>query len=216
VSARTGPEHEKAVAARAAAGLVDDGMTVALGSGTTVALVAAALGAAGSRARYGAASPATALAATTAGLTLVDDASTPRYDLAIDGADEVAPDGWAIKGGGGAHTRERILIAAAERFVCVVGAAKLVDRLSWPVPLELQPFALASTLARLPGAVLRDAPPTADGGVLADLPVALDDPAAVAARLDATPGVVDHGLFSPEVVRELLVARGDEVQLRRR
>ncbi|CAB4961808.1 unannotated protein [freshwater metagenome] len=84
------------------------------------------------------------------------------------------------------------------------------------MPLELQPFALASTLERLPGAALRDAPPTADGGVLADLPVALDDPAAVAARLDATPGVVDHGLFAPDVVRELLVAHGDRVEHRRR
>jgi ribose 5-phosphate isomerase A len=209
-------EHEKTVVARAAAALVDDAMTVALGSGSTVALVAAALGSRGSRARFGAASPATAAAATTAGLALVDDASTGRYDLAIDGADQVAPDGWAIKGGGGAHTRERILIAAADRFVCVVGSGKLVDRLTWDVPLELQPFALATTLARLPGVVLRDAPPTADGGVLADLPADLSDPAALAARLDATPGVVDHGLFAPEVVRELLIARGDEVEHRRR
>lgn len=203
---------EKLVAARAAAALVHDDMTVALGSGSTVALVAAALGAAGSRARFAVASPATALAATTAGLSLVDDASTARYDLALDGADEVAPDGWAIKGGGGAHTRERILIAAAERFVCVVGSGKLVDRLTRPVPLELHAFALAATLERLPGAVLREAPPTADGGVLADLDAALGDPAALAARLDATPGVVDHGLFGPDLVRELLVARGDEVE----
>lgn len=207
-------QHEKAVVARAAAALVDDGMTVALGSGSTVALVAAALGAGGSRARFAAASPATALAATTAGLSLVDDATTARYDLALDGADEVAPDGWAIKGGGGAHTRERILITAADRFVCVVGAAKLVDRLSWPVPLELHAFGLAGTLDRLPGATVRDAPPTADGGVLADLPADLADPAALAARLDATAGVVDHGLFSPALVRELLIARGDEVEHR--
>jgi ribose 5-phosphate isomerase A len=211
-----GPPHdarEKAAAADAAAGLVDDGMLVALGSGSTVALIAAALGARGSRARFAAASPATATAATTAGLTLVDAASTGRYDLALDGADEVAADGWAIKGGGGAHTRERILIAASERFVCVVGSSKLVDRLSWPVPLELQPFGLAATLERLPRATLRDAPPTADGGVLADLDADLTDPGALAARLDATPGVVDHGLFAPDVVRELLVAHGDEVEL---
>jgi ribose 5-phosphate isomerase A len=207
-------QHEKTVVARAAAALVEDGMTVALGSGSTVALLAAALGERGSRARFAAASPATAAAATSAGLSLVDDASTARYDLALDGADEVAPDGWAIKGGGGAHTRERILIASADRFVCIVGAAKLVDRLSWPVPLELQPFGLAGTLARLPGATLRDAPPTADGGVLADLDAALGDPEALAARLDATPGGVDHGLFAPSVVRELLIARGDDVEHR--
>ncbi|MDO9409822.1 ribose 5-phosphate isomerase A [Patulibacter sp.] len=208
--------REKEAVARSAAGLVTDDQLVALGSGSTVALVAAALGERGSRARFAAASPATALAATSAGLTLVDDTTTARYDLAIDGADEVAADGWAVKGGGGAHTRERILISAADRFVCVVGASKLVDRLTWPVPLELQPFALASTVERLPGVVLRDAPPTADGGVLADLAVPLDDPAAVAARLDATPGIVDHGLFAPDVVRELLIAHGDHVEHRRR
>lgn len=221
--------HEKLVAARAAATLVPDDAVVALGSGSTVALIARALGERGSRARFAAASPATAAAATTAGLRLVDDTTIARFDLALDGADEVAPDGWAIKGGGGAHTRERILLAAAERFVCVVDGSKLVDRLTRAIPLELQPFALASTLARLPGAVVRDAPPTADGGVLADLdasPAAhgvratlgasLEDPAALAARLDATPGVVDHGLFGPTLVRELLVARGDEVEHRRR
>jgi ribose 5-phosphate isomerase A len=206
------PEHEKVVVARAAAAMVADGMTVALGSGSTVTRVAEALGERGSRARFGCASPATAAAATTAGLSLVDDATTERYDLAIDGADEVAPDRWAIKGGGGAHTRERILIAAADRFLCVVGADKLVDRLGRSVPLELQPFALAATLRHLPDVVLREAPPTADGGVLADLPADLADPEALAARLDATPGVVDHGLFSPALVRELLVAHGERVE----
>ncbi|MEV4422974.1 ribose 5-phosphate isomerase A [Patulibacter sp. NPDC049589] len=212
----TAGDQEKLAVARAAATLVHDDMVVALGSGSTVALVARALGADRSRARFAVASLATATVATTVGLSLVDDASTDRYDLAIDGADEVDPDGWAIKGGGGAHTRERILIAAADRFVCAVDSSKLVDRLTRAVPLELQPFALASTLSRLPGAVLRDAPPTADGGVLADIEEDLSDPAAVAARLDATPGVVDHGLFSPQLVRELLIARGDDLEHRRR
>ncbi|WP_210491796.1 ribose 5-phosphate isomerase A [Patulibacter sp. SYSU D01012] len=209
-------EHEKVVVARAAAALVEDGTLVALGSGSTVARVAAALGERGSRARFAVASPATEAAAQGAGLTVVDAADHDRYALAIDGADEVAPDGWAIKGGGGAHTRERILIAAADRFLCVVGASKLVPRLTRAVPLELQPFGLAATLAHLPGAVLRDAPPTADGGVLADLPADLTDPRALAARLDATPGVVDHGLFAPELVRELLIADGDAVEHRHR
>jgi ribose 5-phosphate isomerase A len=205
-------EHEKVVVAHAAARMVADGMVVALGSGSTVARVAEALGERGSRARFACASPATALVASTAGLSLADEATTARYDLAIDGADEVDPSRWAIKGGGGAHTRERILIAAADRWLCVVGEAKLVPRLTRAIPLELQAFGLAATLRLLPGVVLREAPPTADGGVLADLPVDLADPAAVAARLDATPGIVDHGLFSPALVRELLVARGDAVE----
>lgn len=209
-------EGEKAVAAAAAAALVDDAMTVALGSGTTVARIAAALGERGSRASFAVASPATERVALAAGLRLVDPARTAGYDLALDGADQVDPRGWAIKGGGGAHTRERILIAAAERFVCVVGSGKLVDRLTRAVPLELQPFGLAATLRRLPGARLRDAPATVDGGRLADLDVALDDPRALAVRLDATAGVVDHGLFAPELLDELLIASGTEVERRAR
>jgi ribose 5-phosphate isomerase A len=210
-------ELEKVVVARAAAALVEDGMLVGLGSGSTVARVAAALGERSARARFAVASPATEAAARAAGLDVVDASEHDRYDLTIDGADEVAPDWWLVKGGGGAHTRERILAAAGDRFAVVVGSSKMVPRLTWPVPLELLAFGLASTLARLgDGVRLRDTPPTADGGVIADLHVALDDPRAVAAQLDATPGVVDHGLFAPELVTEVLVARGDEVEHLRR
>jgi ribose 5-phosphate isomerase A len=210
-------EREKVVVAHAAAALVEDGMLVGLGSGSTVARVAAALGERGAQARFAVASPATEAAARAAGLEVVDAARQARYDLVIDGADEVDPDWWLVKGGGGAQTRERILAAAGDRFAVVVGSSKMVSRLSWPVPLELLAFGLAGTLARLgEGVRLRDAPPTADGGILADLHVALDDPRALAARLDATPGVVDHGLFAPELVTEVLVARGDEVEHLRR
>ena len=129
-------------------------------------------------------------------------------DLAIDGADEVAPDRWLVKGGGGAHTREKIVAAAAERFVVIVDESKMVDALSWPVPVELLPFGLAATLERLDTATLREgAPPSPDGGVIADVRTDLADPAQVAARLSATPGVVEHGLFAPELVADVLVGR---------
>jgi ribose 5-phosphate isomerase A len=137
-----------------------------------------------------------------------------RLDLAIDGADQVDPAGWLVKGGGGAHTRERIVAAAADRFVVIVSSDKPVERLHAPVPLELLAFGLGATLRELPDAVLRDAPRTPDGGVLADYHGDVGDPAALAARLNAAPGVVAHGLFPPSLVSTVLVARGDEVEMR--
>jgi ribose 5-phosphate isomerase A len=208
-------EREKVVVAAAAAELVEDGMVVALGSGSTVAKVAAALGERAPRARFAVASPATEEAARAAGLELVDIDRTDRYDLAIDGADEVDPAWWLIKGGGGAQTRERIVAAAADRFAVVVGQAKMVPKLTWPVPLELMAYGMAATLrhlGELGDVSLRDWPLTADGGVIADLRTSLDDPRALAARLDALPGVVDHGLFPPELVTEVLVASDEQVE----
>jgi ribose 5-phosphate isomerase A len=75
-------------------------------------------------------------------------------------------------------------------------------------------FGLAATLYALPGAVLRDAPPTPDAGVLADYHAAFDDPADLAAVLDAVPGVVSHGLFPPSMVTTVLIGRGNEVEER--
>jgi ribose 5-phosphate isomerase A len=135
--------------------------------------------------------------------------------MAIDGADQVDPAGWLIKGGGGAQTRERIVAAAADRFVVIVSSEKPVDRLHAPVPLELLAFGLAATLRSLPAALLRNAPVTPDGGVLADYNGEVGDPAALAAVLDAVPGLVSHGLFPPSMVSSVLIARGEEVEMRR-
>jgi ribose 5-phosphate isomerase A len=207
-------EREKKLAAKAAAMLVEDGMTLGLGTGSTAAYFFRALAARNLDLRCVATSPATELAARELGLNVEPfeqaDALT-RLDLAIDGADQVAPDGWIVKGNGGAHTREKIVAAAAKRFVVIASSDKLVERIAAPVPLELLAFGLAATLARLGQARLRDAPRTPDGGVLADWLGSLDDPAALAARLDGTPGVVDHGLFPPELVDEVIVGRGNGV-----
>ncbi len=125
----------------------------------------------------------------------------------------MTPDGWLIKGGGGAHLREKIVAAAAERFVVIGDSSKPVEALRGPVPLELFGFGAASTLERLgPEVELRDAPRSPDGGVIADYRGAgLDDPAALAARLEADPGVAAHGLFPPEMVTEVFVGRGESV-----
>jgi ribose 5-phosphate isomerase A len=132
--------------------------------------------------------------------------------VAIDGADQVTPSGWLVKGRGAAHTREKAVAAAAERFIVIVSSDKLVERLTPPVPLELLEFGLAATLEQLRTARLRDVSISPDGGAIADYTGAFDDPAQLAAQLSATVGVVEHGLFPPDLVSDVLVARGDDVE----
>jgi ribose 5-phosphate isomerase A len=204
---------EKRAVGRAAAALVEDGMRVGLGTGTTVAELIPPLAERRLAITCVATSPATEDSARAHGLDVVQFHDLDRLDLTIDGADQVDPAGWLVKGGGGAHTRERIVAAAADRFVVIVSSDKPVPRLHAPVPLELFAFGLASTLRRLGLAVLRDAPLTPDAGVLADYERGeIDDPARLAAQLSATPGVVSHGLFPPDLVGTVLVARGETVE----
>src|SRR5262249_39696847 len=128
------------------------------------------------------------------------------------GADQIAPDRWLVKGGGGAHTREKIVAAATRRFVVVASSDKLVASLAPPVPLELLVFGAAATLAAGAPAELRDVAPSPDGGLIADYLGAIGDPATLARRLSETPGVVEHGLFAPELVSDVLVAHGTRVE----
>jgi ribose 5-phosphate isomerase A len=207
-------ETEKRLAAEAAAELVQSGMTVGLGTGSTVAFLLPALARRGlSGIRCVATSVATEEQARGLGIPVEEFSALERLDIAIDGTDEVTPDGWLIKGGGAAHLREKIVAAAAERFVVIGDSGKPVDALQGPVPLELFAFGAASTQARLgPEVELRDVPPSPDGGVIADYRGTIEDPAALAARLDADPGVAAHGLFPPEMVSEVLVGRGEIVE----
>jgi ribose 5-phosphate isomerase A len=208
-------EREKQLAAGAAAALVENGMTVGLGTGSTASHFLTALAARNLDLRCVATSPATERAALALGLRVEsfdDTDALPRLDLAVDGADQVVLGGWIVKGGGGAHTREKIVGAAAARFVVIASSDKIVERLDPPVALELLEFGLAATLERLEHARLRDAPATPDGGVLADWFGPVDDPHGLAARLDATPGVVDHGLFAPELISEVIIGREDRVE----
>ena len=204
---------EKRVAATTAAALVENGMVVGLGTGSTVAELVPVLAERRLDITCAATSPATEAQAVALGLVVRPFTDIDRLDIAIDGADQVDPAGWLVKGGGGAHTRERIVAAAADRFIVIVSSDKPVARIHAPVPLELLAFGLAATLHELPDAMLRDAALTPDGGVLADYQGAVDDPADLAARLDAAPGVVAHGLFPPSLVSTVLIARGDEVEM---
>jgi ribose 5-phosphate isomerase A len=200
-------DAEKAAAAREAAALVDDGMAVGLGTGSTVAHLLPALAERRLRLRCVATSPGTERAARQLGLSVEAFTALERLDIAIDGADQVDPRRWLVKGRGGAHTREKVVAAAAERFVVIVSPDKLVETIGPPIPLELSAFGVAATLRRLGAAELRDAPPTPDGGVLADWTAPVEDPAATARVLEATPGVVEHGLFPPGLVSDVIVGR---------
>ncbi len=205
-------ESEKRAAAQAAAELVLDGSRVGLGTGSTVGYLLPALARRGLELTCVATSVATELAGRELGLNVVSFDQLDRLDIAIDGADQIDGSGWVVKGGGGAHTREKIVAAAADRFVVISSSDKMVDALSPPLPLELLTYGLAATLRALAPCELRDVPPSPDAGAIADYLGSIDDPELLAAWLAATPGVVDHGLFPPSLISEVLVARGSDVE----
>jgi ribose 5-phosphate isomerase A len=190
-----------------AAALIEPGMCVGLGTGRTVAWLLRAMAERGlTDLRCVATSPETEQAAAALGIPVEPFDQLDRLDITIDGADQVAKDRWTIKGGHGAHLREKIVAAAADRFVVIVSAEKLVETLHPPVPLELRPFGLHATLRAVGEARLRpDAPLTPDGGVLADYLGSITDPAGLATRFDQIPGVAGHGLFAPSMVHDVIV-----------
>ena len=201
-----GVEEEKRSAAEAAAQLVEDGMTVGLGTGSTVAYLLPALAARRLDIRCVATSARTETDGAALGLRIEPFSSLDRLDVAIDGSDQVDEAGWLVKGGGGAHVREKIVAAASERFVVIVSSDKLVRHVAPPVPLELLPFGLPATLRELSGVQIRpDTPPSPDGGVIADWMDPFGDPVELCIYLDAIPGVVGHGLFPPTMVSGVIV-----------
>ena len=199
-------EEEKRAAAELAAGFVEDGMTVGLGTGSTVAYLLPALAERGLVGlRCVATSPQTQARAREVGLPVEAFDSLDCLDIAIDGADQIDPAGWVVKGGGGAHTREKIVAAAADRFVVIASSDKEVERIHPPIPLELLSYGVLATLRALGQARLRDVPSSPDGCVIADYLGPVDDPSELAARLSGTPGLVEHGLFPPSLVTEVIV-----------
>jgi ribose 5-phosphate isomerase A len=200
-------ETEKRVAAEAAAELVEDGTMVGLGTGSTVAFLLPALAARNLSIQCVATSPATEQHARELGIDVGPFEGVDRLGIAIDGTDQVTPDGWLIKGGGGAHFREKIVAAAADRFIVIGDSSKPVDELAPPVPLELSKFGLAATMREIGEVDLRDAPESPDGNLIADYRGAVGDPAELGAWFASIPGVVEHGLFPPKLVSEVLIGR---------
>jgi ribose 5-phosphate isomerase A len=217
-------EAEKRLAALRAVELVEDGMWVGLGTGSTAAHAVRALGErvqAGLRIHGVPTSLATERLARSAGIPIGSFEQRSRLDLAIDGADEVDPELRMIKGGGGALMREKVVAAAAERLVIVTDASKYVPALGrFPLPLEVLPFAwpvvarriealgVVPVLRRREGAAVL----TDQGNLLLDCAFgAIGDPEALAAELDGIPGLLEHGLFLGLADR-VIVARGETIE----
>jgi len=200
---------KRAAAVAAVTAEVRDGMRLGLGTGTTAFYVleelARRIREEGLRLRGVPTSLETERLARERGIPLIEPGEP--LDVAIDGADEIGPRRALTKGGGGAMTREKCVALSARRFVVVADHSKLVRRLSWPVPLEVLPFAQALVLRtlphRFPGAQptlrLRDGVPfiTDNGNHIVDLtfPGERPHPTNLAHALKQITGVVEHGLF---------------------
>ena len=201
----------KEAAGRAAAELVRDGMTVGLGTGSTVHFALERLGERLRDERLALRGVPTSLdterKARALGIPLVALDEVDVIDLGIDGADEIDARFDMIKGGGGALVREKVVAALARREVIVVDRSKVVERLGvrYPLPVEVVPFARTAVARRIaalgatPTLRLRDAGPlvTDNGNQILDcrFPGGIADARALEQTLDAIPGVVDTGLF---------------------
>lgn len=201
-------QRAKEAAGRAAARLLRDGMRVGLGTGSTahcfIVATAEAMHA-GLRIQAVPTSERSGRLAAELGIQLVE-LDRRGLDLAVDGADQIDPQLRLIKGGGGAHVREKVVATAARRYVVVADPSKLVTQLRGPVPVEILHFGSDETLSALEEAcgvpfTLRlggdGTPEVSDSGnLLGDGHFgALDDPDGLALKLDAVPGLVGHGLF---------------------
>jgi ribose 5-phosphate isomerase A len=205
-------EDQKRAAAEVAAAEVAAGSTVGLGTGSTVRHFLVALARRRLPLTCVATSPATEETARALGLSVQPFDLIDHLDVAVDGADQVAPDLWLVKGGGGAHTREKIAALAAERFVVIVSADKMVPKLHPPVPLEIMAYGSGATVravSRLGQVRRREGGSTPDGNLLFDLLAEIGDPAVLATEIDAVPGVVGHGLFGASMVSEVIVGTAE-------
>ena len=215
----------RSAAARAAAELVEPGMTIGLGSGRAVWKVVELLGQQDAGLRAATASNRTSELARGVGIEIIELDGTVELDLALDGADEVGPELGLIKGGGGALLREKIVICAARRFVVVAETPKKVSRLGehYRLPVEVTRFAWRDTRRRL-GALLPDARRretddgepylTDEGHYILDCVLSEGaDPAHLDLTLKQVAGVVEHGLFLGMAERGLLGRPDGEVEV---
>jgi ribose 5-phosphate isomerase A len=204
-------DDQKRAAGEAAAQLVESGMVVGLGTGSTAAWFVRALAARGLNLTCVATSQATADLASGLGLAIAELGETRAIDLTVDGADEIGPGLSLIKGGGAALLREKLVWEASGRCVVIADAAKQVKTLGkFPLPIEVVAFGHKTTalricdvlsefeIAMMPRLRVTDgAPVRTDGGnLIYDAACgAIAEPAALAAALKSVTGVVDHGLF---------------------
>ena len=219
-------DEAKALVARRAAKLVEDGMAVGLGTGSTATLFIRALGEQvrrGLRIRCVASSDASHELGLSLGIDVTTLDELPELDVYIDGADEVGPRLALIKGGGGALLREKIVASAAEKFIVVVDSTKVVEKLGkFPLPVEVVKMALPLVEPKLAALGLHPKQrraASADGPYLTDegnyiLDCAcgvIENPEKTAAEIRAIVGVVEHGLFL-RMAKLALVARDGGVE----
>lgn len=211
-------DEAKERAGRHAASYVRDGMKVGLGTGSTVHWTIVDLGERALDITCTATSNQTQELGTSLGLRMVSPDEIGTLDIAIDGADEVDPQFNLTKGGGGAHTREKLVAQMSPRFIVVVDESKLVAHLGpFGTPLEVLRFAPGVVAARVEalGATsltTRDAP-SDNGNLLVDAHFGtIGDPAALARSLSEIPGIVEHGIFLAPMVERVVVAGADGVR----
>lgn len=200
-------DHAKQAAGAAAAELVESGMRLGLGTGSTVAYFLDALAARGLDVQGVPTSEATAAHCRELGISLLDPAQVDRLDLCVDGADELDRDLNLTKGGGGALLREKVVASLAERMVVIATPDKVVDRLgdSFPLPVEVVPFAIGPVRRRLEALGFDvserraggELSLTDNGNAIVDCRMrgGIEDPAGLEATLAMTPGVAESGLF---------------------
>jgi len=212
-------KEKKRLAAEAALAYVEDGMVLGIGTGSTVNQFIDALkqrkiqlqGAVSS-------SKATSELLRLSGIPELELNSTGDLPLYIDGADEATNHGALIKGGGAALTREKVVAAAAKRFVCIIDDSKLVDVLGkFPLPVEVIPMArsyVARRLVALGGQpIWRQGVVTDNGNVILDVHnLRLIDPKTFETSANQIAGVVTVGLFAHRGADELLIAGNDGVR----
>lgn len=213
---------EKRAAGIAASQIVKSGMIVGLGTGSTVAYTIKELGRRmkeeGLEILGVVTSYQSEMLAIEAGIPLTTLAQNPELDLAIDGADQIDSNLYAIKGGGAAHTREKIVSVSAKRFLVVADESKTSVQLDKAVPIEVLPFAKELVIRKIQElggkpelrlALRKDGPVITDNGnfVLDSNFGIINEPEALALKISSIPGVVEHGLFSN--VNELYIGKKD-------
>ena len=219
---------EKVNCAKKALELVEDGMVIGLGSGTTVRVFVEMLA---ERVREGVdvtvipSSIDSHMLAAEHGIRVVSLLEYPEPDLCVDGADQVDREFNLIKGGGGALTREKIVASASKKFYVIVDESKLVERLNMPVPVEVLEFAYGFVRRKIAemGYVLRLRegkgklrPVISDNGnLIADVDAGvIENPKEAEAALKI-PGIVENGIFLADMVDGVIVGRKDGAYLLR-
>jgi ribose 5-phosphate isomerase A len=211
-------DEAKERAGRHAASYVTDGMKVGLGTGSTVHWTIVDLGERALDITCTATSNRTEELGRSLGLRMVTPDEIGSLDIAIDGADEVDDDLNLTKGGGGAHTREKLVAQMSPRFIVVVDESKLVPFLGpFGMPLEVLTFAPKVVIGRVEAlgatSVTTREGLSDNGNLIMDADFgSIEDPVALARELSAVPGIVEHGIFLAPMVERVVVAGLDGVR----